>query len=504
MANNSNNTYAPAKTGLSRVFLTDGRARGDHKPGYFSQLKMGGLSQNFGDVTKIEMPDPDNYDSYIEVDRIRGAKERATASLMGRYAAALTSKLLDLGAKGCPVDVQLHVGSCTDPSAFNVFSKAIIFEDVLVTAHSTDDLGALGSDENAVVNETAEFSAMTYYEVVPMSYISRAGDIVTNIVLDIVIGDRASCGVCGIESDGCKAIFALTSAAGGSPSTPADVVFSFDGGGTWKAHDIDTLAAAVAPNSIAVVGDYVVVVSNAEVAEHYASVQDFRDGIDPVFTKVTTGFSALGKPNHIEAIGRKAFIVGDFGFVYFMEDVASGVTVLDAGSATISKLNYVHAVDQYNAVAVGNDGTVIYTRDRLSWEAAAKKPVAVGVNLLSVWMKSTTEWWISCDNGKMYYTLNSGKLWTEKVMPGTAPSKLNHIEFSTASVGFASAIVSSISRLYRTFDGGYSWIAVPESSATLPASAELARIATCNENPNFVVGGGTAIGGTDGFIVVGS
>jgi len=500
---NQSNVYAPAKTGLSRVFVIEGRARGDHRPDYYSQFKMGGVSQSFGDVTKIEIPDPDNYEGYIEVDRIRGAKERATASLIGRYASGLKSKLLELADRACPVDVQLHMGSCTDPSSFNTFTKGMILEDVLVTNHSTDDLGSLGSDENAQINETAEISAVKYYEVLPMAYVSRAGDIITNAILDIVVGDRASCGGCGIESDGCQAIFALSTAAGGSPGTSCDIVFSFNGGDSWKAHDVDTLTTAIVPSSLAVVGDYLCVISNTDNSVNYCSVTDLRDGIDPVFTKVSTGLSALGKPNHIEAQGRKAFICGDYGFVYFMEDPASGVTVLESGTATISKLNYIHAIDQYNAVAVGNDGAVIYTRDRLSWDVVVKKPTAVGVHLLSVFMKSSTEWWVTASNGTMYYTQNSGKTWTQKALPGTAPTKMSHVEFATNSVGFASGVVSSTGRLYRTFDGGYSWVVAPESG-TFPANVELTRIATCKTDPNFVVCGGLAVGGTDGFIAVGS
>jgi hypothetical protein len=504
MGNTSSNVYAPAKTGSSRLFLIEGRARGDHSPLYSSQYKMTGLSRSFGAVTKIEVPDPDNYEQFIEVDRVRGAKERATTSLVGKFAAALKSKLLELADRSCAVDVQLHIGACTDPSSFNQFTKAIICEDVLVTTHTTDDLGAIGSDENAQVNETAEISMEKYYEVVPIAYASRAGDIVTNAILDIVIGDSATCGTCGWESNGCQAVFALTTAAGGSPSTPADVVFSFDGGRTWKAHDVDFLATAVVPSSLAVVGDYLVVISNADVSLGYCSVQDLRDGIDPTFTKVTTGLSALGKPNHIEPVGRKAFISGDFGFVYFVDDVVSGVVAVETGVSTISKLNYVHALDSYNAVAVGNDGAVIFTRDRYTWDKSPSTPVGIGTHLTSVWMKSTKEWWVTASSGYIWYTINSGKSWTRKSLPGTAPTSMKDIEFSTDSVGFAAGVVSNTGKIYRTFDGGNSWVITPESTGTIPTNQEITRIATCRYDANFVVGGGLATGGTDGFIVVGS
>lgn len=493
------NSYKPLKTDLSRVFLISGRARPDHAPEYFSQLKLGAMSQSFGDVTKIEIPDPNRYGSFIEVDRIRGAIERATTQLIGRYAADLKSRLLELARQGCAIDVQAHFGECTDPSAFNIFSKGIIIEDVVLTTHSTDELGALGSDERASVNETVDISATDYYEVLPLTMSQRGGDIVTNKVNDVTFFDLASCGTCGTESDGCQAVFAVTNGAGGSPTTPPDLLFSFDSGKTWKAHDIDTFATAANANLVFGIGDYIVVGCNSEKALAYASIQDIRDGIDPSFTEL----AALGRgPNHAHSFGRKAFIVGDFGFVWYTEDITSGVTVLDAGVATIANLNDVSALDQYNVVAVGNDGAVIYTRDGVSFEAVLKRPTAFGVHLTGVHMKDMNEWWVTAANGTVWYTLNAGKSWTQKVMPGTTPSKMNSIHFSRKSIGYASGIVGGAGKMYRTFDGGYSWIVLPEGIGSMPTNQELVAIHGCTQNPNLVIGVGLGVA-TDGIIVTG-
>jgi len=422
---------------------------------------------------------------------------------MGRYAAVIKSKLIELARGGCPVDVQLHVGECTDPSAFNVFTKALIAEDSVITNHSTEDLGALESGESAPVNETADISAKGYYEVLPLSFTQRAGDIITNHVNCVIVFDTASCGSCSTESNGCQKVFAVTDAAGGSPGTPPDIVFSMDGGKNVYAHDVDTLTSAQDANAVAGVGEYVVVVSNAAGSLSYADVQDFIDGIDPVFTEVTTGFVAGGGPNHIFSVGRKAFIVGNNGYVYFTQDPTAGVDVLDAGVATTSDLRFVHAIDEQNAVAVGDDGIVIHTTDKDSWDVVPALPVALGVNLTSVFMKSTTEWWVTASNGTMYYTLNSGKSWTPKTLPGTTPTKMSFVGFSTDSIAFASGVVNSHGRIYRSFDGGYSWVVTPENTGSIPLSDEFVSLALCKYDPNFVVGGGVADNATDGIMVVG-
>ena len=89
-------SYIPAKNAYSRVFLIERRARGDRAPVYHSSLIAGAVEQSFGDIEKIEVPDPDKYGEFQEIGNIRGGEERATTSLSGRYAADLASELLRL------------------------------------------------------------------------------------------------------------------------------------------------------------------------------------------------------------------------------------------------------------------------------------------------------------------------------------------------------------------------------------------------------------------------
>lgn len=498
------NSNKPLKTGKSRVFLIEGGARPDHTAEYLPGLRASGLAQPFGDITKIEMPDPDNYDTFIQVDSIRGAMERATTTLIGHFPIEVKSRMLELARKGCSFDVHVHLGECTDPSNFNVFSKGMVFEDTYFTNHATDDLGALDSGARAVVNETGSISSRDYYEALPLSIAKRADDIITVQLLDVTVVDALSCGACGTESDGCKVIFATSKAAGGSPTTPPDILFSIDGGANWFAHDVDTLTTTSDAVAVFGLGDYVVVLSNilATYGLYYATIQNFKDGIDPAFTRVTTGFNTNGLPTDGWSLGRKAFIVGTKGYVYYTEDPTSGVTILDAGVATIANLLHVHAIDSYNALAVGNDGSVIFTRDRVSWSAAPSNPVGIGTNLTSCWMKDLNTWIVTTSAGAMYYTINAGKSWVAKSLPGTAPSKLTDIAFSTSSVGYVSGVVSSKGRMYRTFDGGASWIVLPESSGTFPNCQEISAVAACEYNPNLVVGVGLGVS-TDGVLVVG-
>lgn len=489
-----------AKTGNSRVFLIDGRARGDHKPSYESTMRMGSPSQGFGDIERIENPDPDRYGEFIEVDEVRGATERATTSLEGRYARELASDLLEIARRKCAVDIQLHFGECQDPNDFNTFDKALVFENASITTWSAEDLGALTSGDNTVINESVDISAKDMYEILAMGYGEKASSIVTNEVVDVTLCDVVSCGECEDVSDGCYKVYAVTKAAGGSPSTPADVVFSIDKGTNWYAHDVDSLGAAEEPTGIACIGSYIVVISNDSVSQHYALKSEFDGVQDPTFTEVATGY--VGAPNAIHSLGSMAFVVGDSGYIYKCDDGTAGVTVLDAGSATANNLNDVHAISSEIAVAVGELGTVVYTTNQTTWTTATA-PEAATLN--AVLVKSSLEWWVGTATGNLYYTLDSGTTWTLKAFSGSGSGVVHDIAISTDSVMWlAHATTTPAGRILRSYDGGYSWQIAPEGASTLPANDRVNALVGCKYDPNFVVGVGLADDGSDGYIVVGS
>lgn len=500
------NSFAPAKTGSSRVFLIDGQARPDHAPTFESCLKAMGIDFSTGDIERIECPDPNQYNQFVEVGEIQGAEDRPSTSLTGRYALDLKSKLLAIAKKRCSVDTHVHFGDCTDPSAFNDFKKALIYVGAKTTNYSTEDLGALGSDEEAKIDETADISAREVFEYLPLSYALRAGDIITNEIVDGIVCDDPSCGDCEDESDGCEIIFFITIAAGGSPSTPADVVYSLDKGATWRADDIDSLGVSSDPSGVACVGIYLVVVSNTDGSIEYAFLSEFDGVTDPAWTSVTTGFVAAKGPNDIWSVGVSAFIVGDGGYVYLTTDPTAGVTVLDAGIATTSNLNAVHALSAEFAVAVGDDGVIVFTDNGTTWALAPNTPIGVGGgNFNTVWVVSELEWWIGGTTADLYYTLNGGVTWTIKAFPGSGAGVIRDIQFPKNGIGYlAHDTVTPVGRILESIDGGFSWIVAPRGKGALPAVDQVNALASCIHDPDFVVGGGLADDGSDGFLLVGS
>ena len=496
--------FKPAKTSNSRVFMVEGRARGDHAPTYHSFIRMTGLSQGFGDVEKIEVPDPRQYGKFIEVGSIRGATERPTASLEGRYAMDLQSDLFRLAGKNCAVDIQIHLGSCQDPSSFNKFDKAIVMENVIITQYGTDDLGALSSDDTAAINETVDISGTRIYEIVPLGFSTPGGDVITNEIIDVVIADSITCGECDDESDGASKIYAISKAAGGSGGTSPDIIYSTDKGITWYAYDIDTLTSTQDPTGIAAINEYIVVTCAAANSLSYCYKTDLKGVTPPSWTEITTGFVATYTPNAITSSGNKAYIVGNLGAIYMTEDPTSGVTAVSLGTYITDKLLAVHSSNEDVAVAVGEDGAVVFTINGTTW-ATATRPVGGGVHLNCVYTKSDKEWYVGTSNGKMYYTVNQGVTWAEKAFPGSGSGSVRDIVGATDSVMYmAHTTAATAGRILRSYNGGNSWVVMPENTGVIPVSDHIAALACSYDDPNMVVGVGLAGDGTDGIIVLGT
>lgn len=490
------------KSSQTRLFLIEDRANPDNAPSYESLARALGLSWAQGDITPIRVPDPDQYGKFITVDTIRGQQGLPTISIENRLTRDL-STLLNLVRKGCAFDVQLHAGACEDPRDFNGgWEKIYVLENAVATSYDTNELGALDADQNVVVNETVPLSGDDWYEIkrVVGSEIGAA-QIVQQIV-GVVICDSRQCGECGISSNGCEKIFAVTMSAGGSPGLPAEVIFSPDGGATVEDTTITTIGAAEDPTGLACSGIYLAVISNESGSIHYAALADILAGTE-TWAEVSTGFVALKGPNAIFSLSSVFnWVVGDGGYIYFSDDITSGVSVQSAGSQTVENLNDIHGADEFNLVAVGDNNAVVFTNDGGTNWSSVTGP-APGVDLNTVYVKSENVWLVGAANGSLYYTQDGGANWTEKAFSGSGTGSINDIQFSTPSIGYMATQTSGTAgRVYRTIDGGFSWYILPEAAGlSLPTSDSINALAACSENPNLAFAGGLGANGVDGIFI---
>jgi hypothetical protein len=490
---------------MTRVWIIPFTAGPGNVPSYEGLARADTPDWPQGDLTPINIPDPDTYGRFLVTGKVRGDQSLPSLSLIRFYLASEGSLLDRIVRSGCDHDIQVHMGECQDPQDFNLgWEKILILARAGATGWSTTQLGALQTEDRGMVTEEVPFTGEDMYHVYRIVFQEQAATEIVQEIIDVVFCDAITCGACGLPSNGCDRILALTLTTGGSPGLAAEVIYSDDGGTTYGETNIDTLAANEDPNEMACVGINLVVISEDSESLHYAPLADIFAGSE-TWLEMTTGFVAASGPLAIHSESpRHTWIVGEGGYIYFTDDPTAAVVVQDAGVTTAQDLGSVHAFDINNVVAVGASNAVVVTRNGGDTWALIVGP-NVGVNLNTVWMRGPNEWFVGDAGGQLWYTLDGGVNWTEKPFPGSGAGVVRDIHFATPSVGYlAHDTVAPAGRILRTIDGGHSWYVAPEGNTSLPANDQINKLAPCIYNPNIVFGGGLADNGTDGILVKGA
>ena len=487
------------KAGERRVWLfEDGFGPGRGKE-FFGFARIGDPTFGFGDIERVEVPSETRFNEFDQIDSIQGAKERPTASIIARYPRADLSSLLRIGRKRCASGVQVHLGKCANPQDFDAnWDKVLVFTDVKYSSYSGENFGALASDEQAAANETGEFSADDMYEVKPLLFGEQLSTVIAREITKVLACDTIECGDCDEPSDGCQKVFALQIGVGATPGTSPSVVYSDDGGATGDSLAISTLFSNETPGDAVCVGGDMVIVAGAG-GIHINDFEDILDGTDN-WVEITSGLVAAKGPLSITSVGPSHTWMGATGgYIYFTDDPRGGVSVQDAGVATIQDLEAIHALDKLNVVAVGDLNAVVYTTNGGSTWQSLTGP-AVGVNLTAVWMYDARLWLVGDANGDLWRTSDAGVTWTEITLPIT-PTAVNDIRFFDSVVGYLGVTVAGpAGRMLRTIDGGQTFQTMPERAGSIPANDDINSVAVC-ASPNVVWGGGLGDNGSDGILV---
>lgn len=492
-------------SGQSRVWVVEGGASPFVDPIYEGLMKLNDPSWNLGSVTAIRKPDPNNFNRFVEAGKVRGAADRVSTGVMGRYPEQ-QSELLRLARLRCRIDVQSHIGACrrgANPQDYLAgWSKILIFRDAEINTYSQSGAGAISDDENNPYDETGEISAREMYEIIPMSFGQQASVLSSRQLKTIDICDQADCGDCGEASDGCKRVFVTMIGAGATPGTKPSVLYTSDGGAIWAALNIDTMFSNEIPSDAECIGIYYVVLSRDTNSVHYAIAGNILKGT-ATFTEVITGFQVAGSPTAMWAVDpRHIWIVGNGGYIYFSSNILTGVSIQDQGVATTRNLLDVHALNTENIVAVGELNAVVYSNNGGATWLSVTGP-AVGINLTSIWMLKNDMWLVGTQDGRLFATRDSGQTWLQIGLP-TGIVRIDDIKFVDDTVGYIAARTATIGILLRTTDGGRDWYMLPESGLQLPDADFFNQIATCKEVHNTVFAAGLAGNATNGIIIKGA
>lgn len=410
----------------------------------------------------------------------------------------------------CTLTAYLNFGACADLSNFlsGWTDKVKIFGEGIVGSINNGNQGDWNA-ENLIIGQVP-LSLKRIYEIGKMGFGRVAdSDILTEIV-DIAYGGVARCGDCGGQNDGTQWMYAVEKRISSSAGDAADVLYSVDGGLTWTVVVITGMGVTVDPSFIDVVGDKLVVGSNAEDAYYYATINQTTGAIG-TFTKVITGFvSTFGPTDIFVANANEVYFSADGGYVYKSTDITAGVSALTAGGATSSNLTRIAGDGNNTLIAVGVTGVVLLSSNNgQSWTV---KTAPSGSNLTAVDILDSQRLWVGDAAGGLFYSLNQGTTWVAKTL-SDSPAQINDIAFLNDEVGWIAAQTATPTGLiYTTWNGGALWtthaaeprmFGVPTTGFQKANRVAIPFAANTQVAANNVLIGGLGLT-TDGFILQGA
>jgi photosystem II stability/assembly factor-like uncharacterized protein len=477
----------------ARVFVfRDGIFQCDATPEYFECIAMDGLSQDRGDITKIECPSPYAYGEFQEVYSFSGELSRVTTTITTYMSSVSASDFLDLFKRGCAFDMHIHFGVCQNPSDFTAFDKAVILEDVQPTAWGSDPWIALTAGDKAIIQETLDISAARILELTNLTYTEASTAVtVDGGFVSTVVADTRSCGgVCDVRSDGCQVQFAITD--------DGFLYHTEDGGYNWSAQEvIDVTASPTSiPVDMMVVGDSIVILADDDQLFISDRSEYLLAPASATWDAVDISGSMSG--NAVDSAYNVGVVVGDTGTIALV-DVYGDIVLVEDGSLTVENLISVDVHQEGVVLVGGENGAIVYSLDDgETWNSPASSPTSSDVT--SVLVKNNSAWLIGDADGSLWCTDDSGVNWTRVTYPSWASATTPVVDLQANSSHVVYMIQAN--RLLKSIDGGNSWVTEPSNSKKPFPTITLASIGTCWDNVNTVTLVGEA--SATGSIVIGN
>lgn len=487
-----------AKSGQFRVFVQEAGSSPDNPYVYVGCLSLGGFQQDLGTGDPIYCPSSEVRGAYDIVDTTAPPPALPTTDFTQHMSRDLQDFWWDLRRRRCKFNLTVVGSNCAAPDDINDFESKILAKGVALTAFNMAALNTLDAD--AVVDLTGSLQVTAFDRFLPMTFGEKADTSTFAEVLDGIFADKIQCGDCGDPSDGSQKMYLLTTTIAASPALSSQIVHSKDGGKTWATDDITTLATQ-AGSKLANVGTRIVVVSNADLAHHYKQQSTLDAGTSGSWSRVSSGYVASKGPNAIWSKSpSQTYVAANGGYIYFMANPTTAVTVLTDGSVTTQNLNDIRGKGRTIVAVGGSNAVLLSENDGSTWSLVTGPAVGVALNTVEVVTPSI--WFVGAANGKSFYTTDKGASWTE-MTPDSAITNVNSIRFVDEMVGYMAVETSGDPRIYRTSDNGYSWHYDQNYVGGVPSAANFNFVVPSANNYNVALAGGLKSVGTDGIVLIG-
>lgn len=477
-----------------------------------SYIELGDLTTPVRGITREQQHDPFQLGAYTTVAVIESPPDFATSQVMFKNKrGALPWVDFD---QQCEVNLYQPVGYCRSPGDFSNGweTGVLILSRGRVTQKVDQGLAKFSEDVASIVQ-----SDMTWvgggYTVGTLYFEEEGASVVTRQIVDVTYFLSQGCGQCGPANDGTRWRYALQQDDGASTGILAQVIYTTDDGVTYTASSITSLGGNETVSAIDGMAGALIVLSGGGNAYHYAYVNELT-GAPGSWSEVESGFVATFTPNDLYvASPTETFIAAEDGYVYVLRRVGGAVEPILTGSVTAQDLNRIDGARD-TVVAVGDSGTVIYSRNRgRSW-AVADAAISGTPTLQALLVIDEYLWYVGTATGRIYYTQTGGAEWTELTVSGSGTGQVWDIVGATSEIIYVShSTATPDARIFASITGGaifdLSTLTNQQRMRGLPTFDHANRLAvpklgTLATRANHLFIGGLAGNGTDGILLHGA
>ncbi|CAG0952871.1 Ycf48-like protein [Phycisphaerales bacterium] len=160
------------------------------------------------------------------------------------------------------------------------------------------------------------------------------------------------------------------------------------------------------------------------------------------------------------------WVVGANGLTFKTIDGGISWQLMNSGCG--DEITDIQFADDQNGLAVTHFGFVFTTHNGgQRWDVARLKVTGVlfgrDEGLGAAFALDANDWWAGGAGGVLFHTLDGGEFWTSMGYPNQpwGSSEITAIHFSDQFNGFVGTNAAGSSSFWRTYDGGFTWTAVP-------------------------------------------
>ena len=431
-------------------------------PQYLGCFDVGDIDEPLGDLTLVYCTDPSGPNKWKAVGSYQGEPGAIKTSLKTKM--RKTAAFLEL--QKCPYPLYVNHVSCGRMDVFNNWDRSFILEQTWTNARKTSGIASSVPGDQKESELAFDVSAETLLRAFELTA-ARDAIAETEDITDITSCNSESCGDdCGAAVNAGDSLFVGSKVLAGSAVNTADMWYSTDAGASWTIGLTDPFIAGEVIIAIRCVQKdknttRILVARGTTDAGNPAEVRYSDDG------GLTWTTANLGSTVGTYCLGPKSLFVLDFyhiwavtttGGIYFSSDGGATFTVQGAG-ITVQNLWAIVFSDTLHGYAVGAANAIVKTTDGgVTWTVVTGPAANAAVIASSLEVISYYKVWVAYANGTLYYTLNGGTTWTQRLF-GATGGVVPYVEFYDEYFGVLINNLTAVTQgsVWYTINGGYDW-----------------------------------------------